>query len=63
MSRDPKEQDRTDDAPELKLDKETLRDLDTPRDRAEDVKGGACGTGAGGSTSCCKAMTATQKLN
>ena len=54
---------RDDDAPKLELNKETLRDLDAPRDRADDVKGGGCGTGAGGSTSCCKALTATKKLN
>ena len=62
MSREPMER-RDDDAPKLELNKETLRDLDAPRDRAEDVKGGGCGTGAGGSTTCCKALTATKKLN
>jgi len=62
MSREPNER-RDDHAPKLELNKETLRDLDAPRDRAEDVKGGGCGTGAGGSTTCCKALTATKKLN
>jgi len=61
MSRQSKREDQLK-VPKLKLSRETLRDLDTPRAHAHEVKGGGCGS-LHMNDSCCKAATISKKMN
>ena len=60
MSRQSKREDQLK-VPKRKLSRETLRDLDTPRAHAHEVKGGGCGLHM--NDSCCKAATISKKMN